>query len=41
VHAKAALRRLLDELGDKRPAMVRGDSGYGKEGVLLELEGRK
>jgi hypothetical protein len=41
VHAKAALGRLLDELGDKRPAMVRGDSGYGNEGVLLELEGRK
>ena len=40
VHAKAALGRLLDELGDKRPAMVRGDSGYGNEGMLLELEGR-
>ncbi len=40
VHAKAALGRLLDELGDKRPAMVRGDSGYGNEGILLELEGR-
>ena len=39
-HAKAALGRLLDELGDKRPALVRGDSGYGNEGVLLELEGR-
>ena len=33
VHAKAALGRLLDELGDKRPAMVRGDSGYGNEGI--------
>lgn len=40
MHAKAALGRLLDELGDKRPAMVRGDSGYGNEGILLELEGR-
>ena len=40
VHAKVALARLLDELGDKRPAMVRGDSGYGHEGMLLELEGR-
>ena len=40
VHVKAALVRLLDELGDKRPAMVRGDSGYGNEGMLLELEGR-
>jgi Transposase DDE domain group 1 len=40
VHAKTALARLLDELGDKRPAMVRGDSGYGNEGILLELESR-
>ena len=41
VHAKAALGRLLDELGDKRPALVRGDSGYGNEGILTELESRK
>lgn len=41
VHAKAALGRLLDELGDKRPTLVRGDSGYGNEGILLELESRK
>ena len=40
VRAKAALGRLLEKLGDKRPAMVRGDSGYGNEGILLELEGR-
>jgi hypothetical protein len=44
-HAKAALGRLLDELGDerlgnRRPALVRGDSGYGNEGVLVELESR-
>ena len=39
-HAKAALARLLDELGDKRPALVRGDSGYGNEGILTELESR-
>ena len=39
-HAKAALGRLLDELGDKRPALVRGDSGYGNEGILTELEER-
>jgi hypothetical protein len=39
-HAKAALGRLLDELGDKRPALVRGDSGYGNEGILIELESR-
>ena len=40
MHAKAALGRLLDELGDKRPAMLRGDSGYGNEAILLELESR-
>jgi hypothetical protein len=44
-HAKAALGRLLDELGqgpggDRRPALVRGDSGYGNEGILVELEER-
>ena len=39
-HAKAALGRLLDELGDKAPALVRGDSGYGNEGILLTLEER-
>ena len=41
VHAKTALARLLDELADRRPALVRGDSGYGNEGILLELEGRQ
>lgn len=41
VHAKAALGRLLDELGEGRPALVRGDSGYGIEGILLTLEQRK
>ena len=40
-HAKTALGRLLDELGERRPALVRGDSGYGVEGILLELESRK
>ncbi|MFN7482672.1 MAG: transposase [Betaproteobacteria bacterium] len=39
-HAKAALGRLLDELGDKAPARVRGDSGHGNEGILLTLEER-
>jgi hypothetical protein len=44
-HAKAGLGRLLDELaqdpaGDRRPALVRGDSGYGNEGILLECEER-
>jgi hypothetical protein len=40
VHSKAVLGRLLDELGPQRPQLVRGDSGYGNEGVLLELESR-
>ena len=45
VHAKTALGRLLDELGQdpgghRRPALVRGDSGYGNEGILTELESR-
>ena len=39
-HAKTALGRLLDELGERRPALVRGDSGYGNEGILLTLEER-
>jgi hypothetical protein len=39
-HAKAALGRLLDELHERRPALVRGDSGYGNEGIVLELEER-
>ena len=34
VHIKAALGRLLDELGERRPALVCGDSGYGNEGIL-------
>ena len=33
--------RLLDELGDKAPALVRGDSGCGNEGILLTLDERK
>lgn len=40
VHMKRALGQLLDELGPQRPALVRGDSGYGNEGILLELESR-
>ena len=45
VHAKSALGHLLDELaqgpgGDHRPALVRGDSGYGNEGILQTLEER-
>lgn len=30
IHAKAGLGRLLDELVERRPALVRGDCGYGK-----------
>ena len=41
VHAKAGLGRLLDELADRRPALVRGDCGYGNEGILVELEQRR
>lgn len=40
IHAKAGLARLLDELGDQRPALVRGDCGYGNEGILVALEQR-
>jgi Transposase DDE domain len=44
MRAKTALERLLDELGDgpdsRRPTLLRGDSGYGNEGILLELENR-
>ena len=28
-------------MADKRPALVRGNSGYGNEGILLELESRQ
>ncbi|MDZ7915176.1 MAG: transposase [Rhodococcus sp. (in: high G+C Gram-positive bacteria)] len=28
------------KLGEQRPQLVRGDSGYGNEGILLELESR-
>lgn len=34
VHTKAAQGRLLDESGDERPALVRGDFGYGNEDIL-------
>jgi hypothetical protein len=39
-HAKAALKRLLDELGDKAPALIRGDCGYGNEEMLEVCEQR-
>ncbi|MCA3243629.1 MAG: IS1380 family transposase [Rubrivivax sp.] len=39
-HAKAAMARLLDELGDRAPALVRGDCGYGNEDVIDVCEQR-
>ena len=39
-HAKAAMGRLLDELGDKAPALVRGDCGYGNEDIIDVCEQR-
>jgi hypothetical protein len=33
-HGKAGLDKLLDELGERGPAMVRGDSGYGHEDII-------
>jgi hypothetical protein len=39
-HAKAAMARLLDELGDKTPALVRGDCGYGVEDIIDVCEQR-
>ncbi len=40
-HAKGALGRLLDELGDKAPALVRGDCGYGNEDIIDVCEQRE
>ena len=39
-HAKAVLARLLDELGDKAPALLRGDCGYGNEDIIDVCEQR-
>ena len=39
-HGLAAMARLLDELGDKAPALVRGDCGYGNEDVIEVCEQR-
>jgi hypothetical protein len=39
-HAKGELGRLLDELGDKAPTLVRGDCGYGNEGIIEVCEQR-
>ena len=40
-HAKAAMARLLDELGDKAPALVRGDCGYSNEDIIDVCEQRE
>lgn len=39
-HAKAAMAGLLDELGDKAPALVRGDCGFGNEDIIDVCEQR-
>lgn len=39
-HAKAPLNRLLDELGDRAPALVRGDCGYGNQDIIDVCEQR-
>jgi hypothetical protein len=39
-HAKAAMARLLDELGKQAPALVRGDCGYGNEDIIDVCEQR-
>ncbi|HEV2041659.1 MAG TPA: IS1380 family transposase [Casimicrobiaceae bacterium] len=39
-HAKAALGRLLDQLGERGPALVRGDCGYGNEDLIDVCEQR-
>jgi len=39
-HARPALGRLLDELGEHGPALVRGDCGWGHEDILNECERR-
>ena len=40
-HAKAPLVRLLDELGEQAPALVRGDCGYGNEDIIDICEQRE
>jgi len=40
-HGKAALARLLDELGERGPALVRGDCGYGNEDIIDVCEQRE
>ena len=40
IHANAGWDGCWTNCGDKRPALVRGDCGYGNEGILMELERR-
>jgi len=40
-HAKAPLKRLLDELGPHQPALVRGDCGYGNQDIIDICEKRE
>ena len=40
-YAKAPLVRLLDELADERPELVRGDCGFGNEDIIAICEERK
>jgi hypothetical protein len=40
-HGRAGLGRLLDELREQAPALVRGDCGYGSEDIMLECEQRQ
>src|SRR5215510_7386541 len=39
-HGKAPLMRLLDELGEAAPALVRGDCGYGNQDIIEVCEQR-
>ena len=39
-YAKAPLERLLDELADQRPQLVRGDCGFGNEDIIAICERR-
>ena len=39
-HGKAPLERLLDELGERAPSLVRGDCGYGNQDMIDICEQR-
>lgn len=39
-HAKGPLKRLLNELGEHKPALVRGDCGYGNQDIIDLCEER-